>query len=246
MKTKLTALAAATAACLFLVSTAGAIDLKGAIGAGTKAVKGATLSDEEVIQYSAEACKALDAQSPIAPAGNAHAERLAKLTRGLENEDGLDLDFKVYIADDVNAFAMPNGCVRFYTGLMDIASDDEIRGVIGHEIGHVKLGHSKAQMKVALLTRAGREGLAASNSSAADLAASELGGLAENVINAQFSQKEESAADEYGYHFMVKHGYDPNALVTLFERLPSSDSLLSSHPSSPKRAKKIKKLIERG
>lgn len=218
----------------------------GKIGAGLTAAKGLSLSDADVVQTANEACAASDELNPVAPASNAYAKRLAGLVKGLENEDGLKLDFKVYLVRDVNAFAMANGCVRVFAGLMDKASDSELLGVIGHEIGHAKLGHTKKKMKAAMLTRAAREGVAASGGKGAELAQSELGGLAEDFINAQFSQKEESEADVYGYHFMIRHKFDPNGLVTLFEKLPSSGGLMSSHPASPKRAEKIRKLIAKG
>lgn len=244
MNIKISVLTAALA--LAAVGNAAAIDVRGALGAGTNAAKGLTLSDEEVIKQADQACREYDRLNPVAAAGDPYAQRLAKLTKGLENEDGLNLSFKVYKVSDVNAFAMANGCVRVFAGLMDVATDEEIRGVIGHEIGHAKLGHSKAKMKTALLTRAGREGLAASDSKAGNLAASELGGLAEDVINAQFSQKEESAADTYAYHFMVRHKFDPNALVSIFSKLGGKGGLMSSHPSSPKRVKAIQSLIAKG
>lgn len=66
------------------------------------------------------------------------------------------------------------------------------------------------------------------------------------MINAQFSQKEESAADTYAYHFMVRHKFDPNALVSIFSKLGGKGGLMSSHPSSPKRVKAIQSLIAKG
>lgn len=50
------------------------------------------------------------------------------------------------MTSDVNAWAMANGCVRVYSGLMDMMNDNEIEGVLGHELGHVALGHSLAEM----------------------------------------------------------------------------------------------------
>jgi len=237
---------ALAAAGVLAAGAASAIDLGGALGAGAKLGKAATLSDKDVIESANEACAYMDKSSKIAPAGSKYAARLAKITKGLEREDGLSLNFKVYQKAEVNAWAMANGCVRVYTGLLDIASDDEVRGVIGHEIGHVKLGHTKAKMKTALLTSGAREGLAASGNKAGSIAQSQLGGIAESVINAQFSQKEESAADEYGYHFMIKNKYDPKAMVTMFRKLPGKGGLTSSHPGSEARATKIEQLIKKG
>jgi len=233
---------------LLLVLAAGdvaAIDLGRAIGGGVTAAKGLSISDDDVRAAADRACAWMDAHNAVAPAGNAYAKRLAKLTDGVTSEDGIRLDYKVYLVRDINAFAMANGCVRVFAGLMDKASDDEIRGVLGHEIGHAKLGHTKAKMKTAYLARAARQGAAATGGAAGRLAESELGGFAEEVVNAQFSQKEESEADVYGYHFMVRHRFDPAAMVSLFKKLPSGGGLMSSHPASPDRAAKIQALIDR-
>ncbi|HEY6893685.1 MAG TPA: M48 family metalloprotease, partial [Rhodanobacteraceae bacterium] len=145
---------------LILVLAAGeaaAIDFGKALGGGVTAAKGLSISDDDVRAAADRACAWMDAHNAVAPAGNAYAKRLAKLTDGVTSEDGIRLDYKVYLVRDVNAFAMANGCVRVFAGLMDKATDDEIRGVLGHEIGHAKLGHTKAKMKTAYLTRAARQ-----------------------------------------------------------------------------------------
>ncbi|HEL4298573.1 TPA: M48 family metallopeptidase [Stenotrophomonas maltophilia] len=233
------------AACL-LAANALAIDLKGLTSTGMKAGKALTLSDAEVSAAADQACTYMDKDNQVVAGNDPYAQRLAKITQGLANEDGLNLNFKVYRTADVNAWAMANGCVRVYTGLMDMASDDEVRGVIGHEIGHVKLGHSKTKMRTALLASAGREGLAASgNGNLTQLSQGQLGELAEGFVNAQFSQKEESAADEYGYQFMKRHSYDPAALASMFRKLSSEGGLMSSHPGSEARAARIDAMIKK-
>lgn len=243
---KTAAMMAVALATTLVTGFAGAIDLGNALGSGTKAAKGMSLSDDDVRAAADQACEWSDAHNKVAPASDKYAKRLAKLTAGLSSEDGIKLGFKAYLVRDVNAFAMANGCVRVMAGLMDIASDDEIRAVIGHEIGHAKLGHTKAKMRTALMTSAAREGVAATGGKAGAIASSELGGLAEAFVNAQFSQKEESEADKYGYAFMLKHKYDPNAMVSMLKKLPAGGGLLSSHPSSPERAKKIEALVAKG
>jgi len=237
---------AAVLAVVLAAGSAQAIDLGGALKSGTDAAKGMSLSDDDVRRMADQACTWSDEHNKVAPAGDKYAKRLQKLTAGLDDEDGIKLSFKVYLVRDVNAFAMANGCVRVMAGLMDIASDDEIRAVIGHEIGHAKLGHTKAKMRTALMTSAAREGVAATGGKAGAIASSELGGLAEAFVNAQFSQKEEGEADKYGYAFMVRHKYDPNAMVSMLKKLPAGGGLLSSHPSSPERARKIEALVAKG
>ena len=110
-----------------------------------KAVKAATLSDEEMKELSLQSVEAMDAQNPVVPDGDPLAKRFKALVKGLESEDGLTLNFKLYNVADVNAFATPDGSIRVMAGLMFIMTDDEVLSVIGHEIGHVKLQHAKKQ-----------------------------------------------------------------------------------------------------
>jgi len=209
-----------------------------------RGVQALTLSDDDVIASADEACQYMDAQNTIAADDDPYAQRLMELTRGLDNEDGLSLNFKVYKTEEVNAFAMANGCVRVYSGLMDMFGDDELRGVIGHEIGHVKLGHSKEQMKQALISSVGRDLLAAQGGTVGQLAASQLGDLTEAVLQAQFSQSDEHEADQYGYQFMVRNDFDPEALASGLEKLPGQGGLVSSHPGSAERAARIREMMD--
>lgn len=218
-----------------------------ALEVGADALKGLTLSDAEVSRLGAEAAVAYDAQSRIAPDSDPYAQRLAKLTSGYTREDGMTLNYKVYLEDQVNAFALPDGSVRVYSGLMDLMSDDELRFVIGHEIGHVKNGHSKARFKTAYLTQAARKGVASQSNVAGQLAASELGGLVESVVKAQHSQGNELESDRYGLAFLKRNGGDAQAAVTALQKLDAGGGgkadMLSSHPDPARRAKLIEQNI---
>ena len=157
-------------------------DIGGAIGAATDATKAATLSDAEVRNYAAQMAVHADKQAKIAPAGDKYATRLTSLTSGMQEDQGIKLNYKVYLTKEVNAFAMADGTIRFYSGLMDMMTDDELRYVVGHEIGHVKAGHTKKRMQTALATSAAQKGLAASNTKAGVLADSQLGNLIAQVV----------------------------------------------------------------
>ena len=159
-----------------------------------------TINDAQVRQYSAQACQEYDANSKVAGPTSQYTKRLNKIARNLgsSTENGVPLNYKVYLTKDVNAWAMANGCVRVYSGLMDRMSDDEVQGVLGHEIGHVALGHSKKAMQTAFAAALGRAALQAYGGDAvAQLTSSQLGDLAEGLVNAQFSQSQESEADDF-------------------------------------------------
>jgi len=224
---------------------------KGNVDAAKKVTKAATLSDEEMAQLSLESVQWMDENNPIAEPGDPYGDRLAKLVEGLETEDGLNLNFKVYLVVDVNAFATPDGSVRIMAGLMDLMTDGELLSVIGHEIGHVKLGHSKKRYQSAYAISAAKDVAVTNTSGGKVLADDEIGGFMENMLNAQFSQTNESSSDEYGFKFMVAHGFDYHAMEGAFQKLADlsgdggKSSLMSSHPGSAKRAARAKEWADK-
>ena len=218
-------------------------DLSGAVSTVSTAGKALSLSDSDVVALSNESCEAMDAQNKVAPANSKYTQRLNRVIKAFPKDiEGKKAVYKVYLTKDVNAWAMANGCIRVYSGLMDLMNDDELRGVIGHEIGHVALGHSKSRMQTAYATSAVRQIAAQSgNSAVAQLSRSQAGELGEKFLNAQFSQSQESASDDYSFDLLTKLKLPRKGLVTGFQKLSKlSDSkdhsMLDSHPPSEKRA----------
>ena len=236
--------------------------LKKGLGAATKAVQAFTLTDEQMAEYVKEYTTWLDANNPLCsvndtdPGMKAVAERLEKIIASAPDIKALNLDIKAYYVVDVNAFACPDGTIRVFAGLMELMSDDEILGIIGHEVGHIVNKDSKEAFKKSLLTGALKDAVAASSDKAAVLTDSQIGDLAQSFTTAQYSQKAEYAADKYGYEFLKRSGKDPKAmasalrvLLKLQEEYGSGDKsklnqLFSSHPESAKRAAALDKLYE--
>jgi putative metalloprotease len=230
------------------VNLANAIDVGGMLGAASDAAKAATLTDAQVRDYASQMAKHMDAKSPVAPAANPYSKRLIALSSGLTEDQGLKLNYKVYLTRDVNAFAMADGTIRIYSGLMDMMSDDEIRYVIGHEMGHVKHGHTKKRMQTALATSAAQKGVGASGAKHAHLAESQLGDLVVQVVRAQHSQGNEREADDYALQFMARKKYDKKAAVSALDKLAKMSgggggSWLSTHPSPKERADRMRSQV---
>lgn len=219
---------------------------------GAQAYQAATLNDEQVKELSVKSCEEMDSKAQIAPANSVYTQRLNKISAALGNNiNGTPANYKVYLTKDVNAWAMANGCIRVYSGLMDLMTDNEVEGVLGHEMGHVALGHTRRAMQVAYSTTAARTAAASVGGIAASLSQSQLGDLGEKLVNAQFSQKQESQADDYSFDLMKKRGINPEGLVTSFEKLSKlegthTSSMFDSHPSSESRAQHIKDRIAAG
>ena len=161
-------------AVLCILSTTPAMaqfNLKKAVGGAAKAAKAVTLTDADVVNYVKEYIDWMDKHNQVCPDDNPYAIRLKKLTAGLTQVEGIPLNFKVYYVVDVNAFACADGSVRVFSSLMDIMTDEELLGVIGHEIGHVAHKDSKNAFRTALLTSALKDGVSSTNGKAAALTA---------------------------------------------------------------------------
>ena len=124
--------------------------LQGALKAGTAM----SITDEDLADAVKSEVKAMDAKNTVCGESSPYTKRLKRLTKGMTNANGIKLNFKVYKTRDINAFACPDGSVRVFSALMDILDDNELLGVIGHEIGHVALRHSKKAWRSALLRSA--------------------------------------------------------------------------------------------
>lgn len=211
-----------------------------ATAAAITGVQALTLSDKDVRSVSQQAASQMDQKNPVAPASSPYAQRLARLVAPHQIVNGVRMNYAVYASQDVNAFAMADGTVRVYAGLMDLLDDHELLFVIGHEAGHVVLEHSKRAMKLALSASAIRQGSAAVGGTIGAIAESQLTDLTQAVLQAQFSQSEEKAADDFGLEFMRRHGYPVSASVSALRKLGhEGGGLLSSHPNPQDRADRL-------
>lgn len=249
MKVKATVLALGIAA---LLSGCEGMDNNALLQSGAQAYQAYALSDSQVKQLSDQSCAQMDKDNQVAPANSEYQQRLNKIAAALgDNINGVPANYKVYLTKDVNAWAMANGCIRVYSGLMDMMTDNEVEGVLGHEMGHVALGHTRKAMQVAFATTAARTAAASVGGVIGSLSQSQLGEMGEKLVNAQFSQTQESQADDYSFDLMKKRGIDPIGLATSFEKLAKLEqgrqsSMFDSHPDSVARAQHIRDRIAAG
>ena len=186
-----------------------------------------------------------------------YARRLARITDSL-SVDGLSLNFKVYRTDELNAFACGDGSVRVYSGLMDAMDDAELVAIIGHEIGHVARNDAREALRNAYLQAAAKDALGSIgqiSGAASKLTEVQLTALIQAFVTAQYSQKQEYDADEFGFQFCVNHQVDPYAMyhaLTKLDELAQSGTKVnspilkafSSHPDSQKRAARVKEMAD--
>ena len=210
--------------------------------AATDAATAITLSDEDVKKLARHAAQAADREQQVAPPGNPYDTRLRKLVARYSDRDGYTFNFKAYLTREVNAFAMADGTIRVFSGLMDIMNDQELLFVVGHEMGHVVKNHSRKKVVLAYATSAVKKGLAAQENEVGQIARSMVGDFAEQLTNAQFSQHEERQADQYGAALLLAGGHDISPAISALEKLADlakRHTFLSSHPDPAARALRL-------
>jgi putative metalloprotease len=224
-----------------------------ALGAVSKGLTSVMFSDADAAALSKQAVDKMDAENAIAGANDPYFIRLNKIFGKHANEDGLSLNYKVYLVKDVNAFASADGSVRVFSGLMDIMDDNELLAVIGHEIGHVANHDSRDAMKAAYQKEALIDAAASQSDKVAAVTDSQLGKIANALLDSRHSRKQETDADTFSYDFMKRNGYNVNAVESAFNILAKmsegQDSsfitkMMSSHPDPRDRAVKAKERAE--
>ncbi len=155
--------------------------------------------------------------------------------------------FKVLDIDDINAVSLPGGWVYIFKGLVDKAkNDDELAGVIAHEIGHICARHAvkRAQtgsiMNIVMIAAA----LAGRGNTA------QATNLALTSLMASYSREDEFEADRRAVIYTKAAGYDPEALITFMQTMKEAQkfnirpySYFRSHPYEGERIGNINRQI---
>lgn len=204
-----------------------------------------SISTEEEISIGKEAAKSLEKQYGLVQDA-ALQERIAGIGSRLvqvSDRQGLPYTFKVLNSKEVNALALPGGFIYVFKGLIDkMPSDDELAGILGHELGHVVKRHSVNQMEKSMgmsllfgIAFGDRGGL--------------LQSLAQNAIMAKYSRDDESEADRLGFVHSFRAGYNPYGMKIGLLKLSEMDQnyssdLFSDHPESVERVKKATRYLE--
>jgi predicted Zn-dependent protease len=169
-------------------------------------------------------------------------EYVNRVSQNLARNSDLAIPLTVKVIDDpqINAFTLPGGFIYVNSGVLLAADEeDQIAGVIAHEIGHAAARHWASQMTKATIAQYAMIPLMFIPMSAAVYY-----GVVEAYLNGvplaflKFSRKDEAEADFLGLQYMYKAGYDPNAFVGFFgkvmdeeRRAPGTMStVFASHP----------------
>lgn len=225
------------------------------------------LSEKQVDSMAAQSylqtLREVDAKNKLNPDPK-QTERVRSIAKhliaqvGVFRQDAVAWKWEVNVQDnkEVNAYCMPGGKIMVNTGLIEKlkATDDELAAVIGHEIAHALRQHGRERMSQAYAQQAGVIGLGVLAAVLSDDpkvtqatmgVAGTVGALALTLPNSREAERE---GDRIGLELSARAGYDPNAAVTLWQKMGAQGGSkppewMSTHPSNDSRIQDLQRLI---
>jgi predicted Zn-dependent protease len=177
-----------------------------------------------------------------------------------EHSPRQDVEYRFHVVDtpEPNAFALPGGYVYVSRGLLALVNaEDELAGVIGHEIGHVAARHHVQRVTLATpfaIVLGLPAAIVGTVSKTLGSVVAIPGQLTGGLVLAGHSRKQEREADRIGMQIAASAGWDPGALSSFLYTLEREDELnlgetretdfFDSHPSMPERVEDTAKLAE--
>ena len=214
------------------------------------------VSAEQIEKAAAEQYSQLLAQAAakkaLAPESHPQVVRLRSIARRIIpytyewNPRARDWRWEVNLigSRSINAFCMPGGKIAFFLGILEQLklTDDEVAMVMGHEMAHALREHAREQMGKNMATRGAIEiGAAIFGLGNAGRLAAGMGG---QLLTLRFGREDESEADLVGLELAARAGFNPQAGVTLWQKMAGankggSPEFLSTHPTGPTRIRDI-------
>lgn len=187
-----------------------------------------------------------------------HIEQIGRTLIGFSDRPNLPYHFTILETNEINAFAAPGGYIYVSRGMVDfIQSDDELAGVLAHEISHIGRRHSAKQIEAITAAQLVAEQIKEQNEQLARIYEEEITVIATKavaqILLTGWGREQELEADQYAVIYMTKAGYPPQALIDLFERMDNSfgseeggpaERLFATHPPFPDRIARIKETMD--
>lgn len=174
-----------------------------------------------------------------------YVNRVGKSIAAVSHRTDIPYEFYVVDTDEVNAFAAPGGFIFVTRGLLEeTETEEELAGVLAHEIGHVAAKHGAKRIKQLPLIIAGMTILEQKT----DEKTAKYAGYALSLMQLHYSRKDEYEADRLGAGYAYQAGFDPAGMVSFFHKLEKEmptgslnrlEVAISSHPKTTSRMAQV-------
>jgi beta-barrel assembly-enhancing protease len=204
------------------------------------------LNERDEIKLGAQLHREVTKKYNLTNVGLDRVERIGQRCARASLRPGLSYRFHVIESKEINGFSLPGGHVYITTALLKMANDNELASVLAHEVGHVVARHSLKTLKQSQEYDDIAKSLGELTGVAGDVAR-DLGVALGQIVGAGFltvhTRDEEREADFLGVRTMPRAGFDPQGMVTMFQKLQRIEeqnsnllgSLFSDHPDAEER-----------
>lgn len=215
-----------------------------------------TLSEKDEIELGRHAAGEIEKEIILIddPAITKYISDLGTALVDKSGRPGISYTFKVVNSPEINAFALPGGFIYVNRGLIEAAdTQNELAGVLGHEIAHVVARHGATQAARAGLVQTGMGALGAllGGRGTASTVAQMASQMVASGLFMKFSREAEREADRLGARMLSDAKLQPQGMISFFDKLAALQKgspnavmkFFSSHPSPSERAQNLSDLV---
>jgi predicted Zn-dependent protease len=204
------------------------------------------LNERDEVKLGTQLHREVTKKYRLTDVGLDRVERLGQRCARASLRANLLYKFHVIQSREINGFSIPGGHIYITTGMLKLANDDELASVLAHEVGHIVARHSlktlKQKQEYYDVAKAVGEVTGVAGDLARDLGVALSQIVAEGFLTVH-TREEEREADFLGVRGTARAGFDPQGMVTMFQKLQriegqNSDllgTLFSDHPDAQER-----------
>jgi beta-barrel assembly-enhancing protease len=204
------------------------------------------LSERDEVKLGTQLHREVTRKFRLTDVGLERVERLGQRCARASLRPNMVYKFHVIQSREINGFSLPGGHVYITSALLKMASDDELGSVLAHEVAHIVARHSLKTLKQKREYDEIATSLGQLTGVAGDLAR-DLGVTLGQIVAQGFltihTRDEEREADFLGVRGMARAGFDPQGMITMFQKLQRMEeqnpdllgSLFSDHPDAQER-----------
>lgn len=204
------------------------------------------LNERDEVKLGTQLHREVTKKYHLTDVGLDRVERLGQRCARASLRPNMLYKFHVIQSREINGFSLPGGHVYITTALLRLVNDDELASVLAHEIGHIVARHSlktlKQKQEYDEISRSLGELTGVAGDLARDLGVA-LGQIVAQGFLTVHTRDEEREADFLGVRGMARAGFDPQGMVTMFQKLQRIEgqdanllgTLFSDHPDAQER-----------
>jgi predicted Zn-dependent protease len=204
------------------------------------------LNEREEVKLGTQLHREVTRKYRLTDVGLDRVERLGQRCARASLRANLLYKFHVIQSREINGFSIPGGHIYITTAMLKLANDDELASVLAHEVGHIVARHSLKTLKQKQEYDEVSKALGELTGVAGDLAR-DLGVALGQIVAEGFltvhTRDEEREADFLGVRGTARAGFDPQGMVTMFQKLQRIEgqnsnllgTLFSDHPDAQER-----------